>query len=90
MRHIDQQVHRAILGPAPLAPRELDVLELMADGFTNEAIGSRLFMSVKSVESAIRSIFLKLGLIDDGCVNRRVLAVRYFLGAQQAELVGAP
>ena len=51
----------------------------MADGLTNEAVAERVFLSTKSVESVVRSIFLKLGLVDNQHNNRRVLAVRMFL-----------
>jgi predicted ATPase len=53
----------------------------MADGLTNEAIGRSLGLAVKTVESAVRSVFLKLDLVDDTHSNRRVLAVRQFLNS---------
>jgi DNA-binding CsgD family transcriptional regulator len=60
---------------AELSPRENDVLDLMAQGLSNNAIAARLHLSPKTVEPAIRSIFRKLGLEDDPASNRRVLAV---------------
>lgn len=66
-------------GLAGLSPRETDVLALMADGLTNIAIATQVHLSVKSVESVIRSIFVKLDLFDNGIENRRVMAVLAFL-----------
>ena len=62
-----------------LTDRERDVLAAMAEGKTNSAIAETHFMSVKTVESHIRSIFMKLDLDTDGDVNRRVLAVLRWL-----------
>lgn len=62
-----------------LSPRELEVLTLMAEGRTNGAIAARLFVTEKSVESHISSIFTKLDLPPAGDANRRVLAVLAWL-----------
>src|SRR5262249_44478522 len=45
-----------------LSPREREVLELMAEGRSNQAIGQRLFISPRAVEKHVTSIFIKLGL----------------------------
>jgi len=58
-----------------LTPREQDVLQLMAEGKTNSAIGAALHISVGSAEKHIASIFGKLALAPDDSENRRVLAV---------------
>jgi DNA-binding NarL/FixJ family response regulator/class 3 adenylate cyclase len=62
-------------GLAGLSEREREVLDLMAQGLSNQAIGGRLFVSAKTVESHVRSIFLKLDLPDESSDNRRVKAV---------------
>lgn len=58
-----------------LSTRETEVLELMAQGRSNAAIAQRLFLTVRTVESHVRSIFTKLRLPDEHDDNRRVLAV---------------
>ncbi len=64
-----------------LSPREREVLELMAEGRSNQAIGQRLFISPRAVEKHVTSIFVKLGLPAAGEDHRRVLAVLQFLGS---------
>jgi predicted ATPase/DNA-binding CsgD family transcriptional regulator len=48
-------------GHGPLAKREADVARLVADGLTNKQIGTRLFISERTVDSHVRSILNKLG-----------------------------
>jgi len=62
-----------------LSPRELDVLELMAEGRSNEAIAARLVLSPKTIETHVRNIFAKLDLRESPDDHRRVLAVLQFL-----------
>jgi len=64
-----------------LSDREHDVLRLMAEGRSNQAIGDRLFLSPRTVEAHIRSIFTKLGLSPAAEDHRRVLAVLAFLAS---------
>jgi DNA-binding NarL/FixJ family response regulator len=62
-----------------LTPREREVLELVAEGLTNQAIAVRLEIALRSVEKHVSAIFTKLGLPDTGSEHRRVLAVLRFL-----------
>ncbi|MBO4271631.1 MULTISPECIES: response regulator transcription factor [Microbispora] len=65
-----------------LTPREREVLELMAEGRSNAAIGQRLFLSDSAVGKHTANIFAKLGLAPSDDDNRRVLAVLAFLGSR--------
>ncbi|MFC6014687.1 LuxR C-terminal-related transcriptional regulator [Plantactinospora solaniradicis] len=62
-----------------LTPREREVLELMAEGRSNSAIGQRLFLSESAVGKHTASIFGKLDLAQSDDDNRRVLAVLAYL-----------
>lgn len=62
-----------------LTTRETEVLELVAQGHSNTAIGATLGMSERTVETHMRAIFNKLGLYDDGATHRRVRAVVTYL-----------
>jgi DNA-binding NarL/FixJ family response regulator/class 3 adenylate cyclase len=62
-----------------LTPREREVLELMAEGLSNNAIAERLVVTERAVEKHVTSIFTKLGLPPDQDMHRRVLAVLRFL-----------
>lgn len=62
-----------------LTDRERDVLALMAEGRSNQAIGERLSMSPKTVETHVGSIFGKLELLPAAADSRRVLAVLAYL-----------
>jgi DNA-binding NarL/FixJ family response regulator len=67
-----------------LTEREREVLALMAEGRSNQAIADRLFVTPKTVEAHIASIFSKLELLPAGEDHRRVLAVLAFLEDRQA------
>jgi DNA-binding NarL/FixJ family response regulator len=62
-----------------LTEREREVLTLMAEGRSNQAISQRLFLSPKTVEAHVRSIFTRLDLPATPDDHRRVLAVLAFL-----------
>ena len=62
-----------------LTPRERDVLELMAEGRSNQGIAEELVITLRSVEKYVSSIFTKLGLPSSGTDSRRVLAVLLYL-----------
>jgi DNA-binding NarL/FixJ family response regulator len=62
-----------------LTPREREVLELMAEGRSNQGIADRLVITIRSVEKYVSTIFDKLGLPAGGTDSRRVLAVLLYL-----------
>ena len=67
-----------------MTPRELEVLELMAEGRSNRFIAEQLVVTVPAVERHITSIFAKFGLSSNSADHRRVLAVLRYLSADQA------
>jgi DNA-binding NarL/FixJ family response regulator len=62
-----------------LTPRERDVLREMAEGRNNASIAEALFLTERSVEKVIHSIFLKLGLTWETSVHKRVKSVILYL-----------
>lgn len=58
-------------GAATLTPRELTVLELLRQGYTNAAIASELFIEAGTVKNHVQSVLRKLNL------SRRGEAARY-------------
>ncbi|MCZ4278449.1 response regulator transcription factor [Rhodococcoides yunnanense] len=64
---------------AQLSPRERDVLRLMAEGRSNGAIATAMFLSNGTVEKHITTVFNKLGLETSPSSHRRVLAVLRYL-----------
>ena len=63
--------------PGPLAKREADIARLVAEGLTNKQIGTRLFISERTVDSHVRSILNKLG------VNSRAQIAAWMASAGQ-------
>jgi len=63
-----------------LTPRELEILGLIAEGKSNDAIADSLYITKRAVERHINAIFLKLDLRDEEHVSRRVKAVLLYLG----------
>lgn len=59
---------------AKLTERETEIAELAADGFSNKAIGDRLFITQNTVKTQLKSVFEKTG------VNSRSLLKQYFEG----------
>lgn len=83
---VDPEVTQALLRRdatplAQLTERERAVLDLMAQGRSNQAIGQRLHVSEKTVETHVSAVFAKLGLTAAPHDHRRVLAVLTYLGS---------
>lgn len=62
-----------------LTPREIDVLELIAQGLTNQEIAAEGHVGLGTVEKQVGSIFAKLGLDAGDGGHRRVLATLTWL-----------
>jgi DNA-binding NarL/FixJ family response regulator len=69
---------------ASLTAREREVLELLAEGRSNRAIGEALDLSRRGVQKHVTAVFGKLGLAEDEDDNRRVLAVVEYLRLETA------
>jgi len=65
-----------------LTTREQEILALIAEGWSNEAIAARLVITKRAVERHINAIFWKLELGDSADVSRRVKAALLFLAGQ--------
>jgi DNA-binding NarL/FixJ family response regulator len=64
-----------------LTPREREVLALMAEGRSNQAIAEVLVVSAGAVEKHVSNVFMKLDLPPADSDNRRVLAVLQWLNS---------
>jgi DNA-binding NarL/FixJ family response regulator/class 3 adenylate cyclase len=83
---IDPEVVSRLVGRArrdnpldALTDREREVLGLMAEGRSNQAISRIMSLSTKSIEGHVRNIFTKLNLMTTPDDHRRVLAVLTYL-----------
>jgi DNA-binding NarL/FixJ family response regulator len=70
---------------ASLTDRECEVLTLVAEGRSNAAIAQKLVTTGRTVETHVRHIFAKLGLLGSDSDHRRVLAVLTYLRSHAAE-----
>jgi len=87
---VDPTIVTRLLGrrraPNPLealSDREREVLALVAEGLSNQAIASKLVITERTVEAHITRTFLKLGLTEDPNSHRRVLATLAYLRSSQ-------
>ena len=87
---LDPQVVGRLLGHSrhsgaldELSERELEVLELMAEGLTNAGIAERLVVSERTVETHVRNVLTKLNIPDSQNGHRRVLAVLAYVSEMQ-------
>ena len=62
-----------------LNPREREVLSRMAEGRSNMGIAKDLYLSPRTVEAHVTSVFVKLGLSSTDTDNNRVRAVLAYL-----------
>jgi DNA-binding NarL/FixJ family response regulator len=62
-----------------LSDREREILSLMAQGRSNQAICRLLVVTTKTVETHVRNIFTRLDLLPQPDDNRRVPAVLTYL-----------
>ncbi len=48
-------------GPSPLSSREVEILQLLADGCSNRDVSERLVVSIETVKTHVKNILAKLG-----------------------------
>jgi DNA-binding NarL/FixJ family response regulator len=82
--------NRPKTGLDELSTRELDVLELVAAGYSNAAIAKRLVVTPRAVERHVNAIFSKLHLANSNAVNRRVLAALVYARSQGGDPASVP
>lgn len=68
-------------GIAELTPRQLEVLELVAQGATNQEIAKNLFLTPKAVEAILLRVSKKLSLRTDQNLNQRIQMAKAYLRA---------
>jgi len=73
---------------ASLTKRELEVLDQVAQGKSNAAVGQALFLTERAVEKHINALFAKLGLGSTPDINRRVKAVLMHLSERGSSAGG--
>ena len=79
---VTQVMRRRRSSPAvELTDREQEVLALVAEGLSNQAIAQRLVINERTVETHTARIFTKLGLAQSPDLHRRVMAVLTYLRA---------
>ena len=80
-RIVDKLVSARLSDPGieKLTSREREILALIAEGRSNTSIAESLQITKRGVERHINGIFVKLGLPEDGDVNRRVKATLLYL-----------
>jgi non-specific serine/threonine protein kinase len=73
-RHVTGSPEAVSVGAVSLTPREVEVLQLVADGFTDAQIAQRLFVSVRTVNAHLRSVYTKLGVSSRAAATRMAAA----------------
>ncbi len=56
--------------PAGLSEREVEVLQLVAQGLTNPQVAERLYLSRRTVDAHLQRIFAKLGVASRSAATR--------------------
>ena len=66
---------------AQLTPTQIEVLRMVAQGYTNQEIARQRNTSTRAVEGVLNAVFLTLGIDNAHGINQRVEAVRIFITA---------
>jgi len=57
-----QHLRSPLANGSPLSPRQITLLQLMAQGYSNKAIAERMFLSPKTIENMIGTLYGDLGI----------------------------
>jgi len=82
MRFAPRRISENILSRWGISRREGEIIELVAQGLSNQEIADRLFISLFTVKKHINNIFLKTG------VSNRVQLARLFPGSAPSPAAG--
>ena len=73
-RQLSAQRKRRSASPSRLSKRESEVLQLIADGFSNKQMAGKLGISIKTVEKHRQRVMQKLGLHETASLTRYALS----------------
>jgi DNA-binding NarL/FixJ family response regulator len=62
-----------IMPPDKLTPREVEVLRLLSQGFSNAQIAEQLIISPRTIHAHVRSIYSKLGVTSRAAATRSAI-----------------
>jgi DNA-binding NarL/FixJ family response regulator len=87
-RLLDASAGQAATRIDALTPREVEVMSLIAQAKSNEAVARELNISRRAVERHVNAIFGRLAIAESSDVSRRVMAVLLYLEDRRSRAAG--